>query len=104
MSDRGMKKWAPYKSLVEQGYSLNELSKNNKKVDKPKISLEMAEEINEVLCEYHGQEVVVGYYRRGEILEVITTLKKIDTIEKRLVLPDKSVIKFSELVYLRSYN
>ena len=33
MSERGMKKWAPYKSLVEHGYALNELSKNKEKVE-----------------------------------------------------------------------
>lgn len=101
MSDRGIKKWAPYKSLVEQGYSLKELSENRSKIEKPKISSEAAEEINLILSEYNGEDVIVGYYRRGEIFELNTAIKKIDAQEKRLILPDKSIIRFSEIVSLR---
>lgn len=101
MSDRGIKKWAPYKSLVEQGYSLNKLSEDNKKIEKPKLSNEAAEEINLILCKYNGEEVIVGYYRNGEIKSITTQIKRIDVLEKRLILPNKSSIKFSELVSLK---
>ena len=57
MSERGMKKWAPYKSLNEQEHYLNKLHKDNEKVEKPKISSDAAEEINEILVNYHGEEL-----------------------------------------------
>ena len=99
--DRGIKKWAPYKSLVEHGYALNELSKNREKVEKPKISSEVAEEINEILCNYDGNEVVVGYYRRGFIYEITGMIKKIIPEERRIILGDNTSIKLSEVISLR---
>ena len=41
MSDRGMKKWAPYKSLNEQWSTLDQIKKEEIK-EKPKISNEKA--------------------------------------------------------------
>ena len=52
MSDRGMKKWAPYKSLPEQDPHLINTKKNKTKIDKPLISSEEAEVINEILSNY----------------------------------------------------
>ena len=52
MSERGMKKWAPYKSLNEQDKYLKKVSDNNKKISKPQISSDEAEEINEILVNY----------------------------------------------------
>ena len=40
MSDRGMKKWAPYKTLQEQWDTLDNLHSSNEKIEKPKISNE----------------------------------------------------------------
>ena len=56
MSDRGMKKWAPYKSLIEQDVYLNKMKKEKEKISKPIISSEEAENINEILTNYHGEE------------------------------------------------
>ena len=54
MSDRGMKKWAPYKSLNEQWDVLDNLSASEQKVERPTISNEVAEEINDKLVNYNG--------------------------------------------------
>ena len=52
MSDRGMKKWAPYKSLNEQWDTLDALHEREERVERPTISNEVAEEINEKLVNY----------------------------------------------------
>ena len=101
MSDRGMKKWAPYKSLKEQWSSLDNLHQNKQKVEKPLISNEEAEEINEILTNYHGEEVEITYYRNGEILKEKSVIKKIDAFEKKLYLINRKVITFKELVSLK---
>ena len=54
MSERGMKKWAPYKSLNEQEDYLNKLHKKQEKVERPRISSDEADNINEILVNYHG--------------------------------------------------
>ena len=100
MSERGMKKWAPYKSLNEQEDYLNKLHKDQKKVAKPCLSGDAAEEINEILVNYHGEELKITYYRNNEINVVVSALKKIDAENKKIVLPERRTIYFVELIGL----
>lgn len=102
MSDRGMKKWAPYKSLFEQASSLQQARENKNVVEKPTISNEEAEEINNILVNYQGQILIIKYYRNQKIIEDEIVIKRIDAMEKKLYLTDRRVIKFSELVGLKN--
>ena len=100
MSERGMKKWAPYKSLNEQENYLNKLHKDNEKVEKPRISSDAAEEINEILVNYQGEELIITFYRNNKIQSITSIIKKIDADNKKIVLPDRKTIYFTELVGL----
>ena len=100
MSERGMKKWAPYKSLNEQENYLNKLHQNQNKVEKPKISSDEADNINEILVNYHGEELIITYWRNDKINTVSSILKKIDPINKKIVLPERKTIHFNELISL----
>ncbi len=101
MSDRGMKKWAPYKTLQEQWTTLDELHQNEEKIEKPQISNEVAEEINEILVKYHGQELEFYYYKNGRILKEKSTIKKIDAFNRKLILDNKVIIYLKDLIGLR---
>jgi len=101
MSDRGMKKWAPYKSLEEQNPSLINMKKNKTKIEKPLISNEEAEEINEILVQYHNERLIINYFRNGEICFKEGILKTIDPVNRLLILEDKTKIKFIELVKIQ---
>ena len=101
MSDRGMKKWAPYKTLEDQWETFDRLHQNEEKVEKPKISNEEAEEINEKLVNYHGQELEFYYYKNGRVLKEKSTMKKIDAFERKLVLDNNVIIYLKDLVGLR---
>ena len=98
MSERGMKKWAPYKSLNEQENYLNRLHKDQNKVSKPRISTDEAESINEILVNYHGEELEITYWRNDKINTVSTVLVKIDALNKKIVLPERRTINFAELI------
>ena len=100
MSERGMKKWAPYKSLNEQENYLNKLHKDNERVEKPKISSDAAEEINKILVNYQGEELLITFYRNNNIQSITSIIKKIDVDNKKIVLPDRKTIYFTELVGL----
>ena len=100
MSERGMKKWAPYKSLVEQEKYLNKLHENNEKVERPQISIDAAEEINEILVNYHGEELIISFWRNEKINTLSSILKKIDAENKKIVLPDRKTIYLNELIKL----
>ena len=101
MSDRGIKKWAPYRSLPEQAPSLNNRYEKEKDIEKPLISNEIAEEINDILTNYHGQTVLITYYRNKRINKIETTIKRIDSLNRKLILEEKS-ISFSELLLIEN--
>ena len=98
MSERGMKKWAPYKSLPEQEKYLKKLKENQEKPVRPVMSSDEAEEINEILVNYAGEELLITYWRNEKINRVSTIIKKIDVDNKKIVLPDRKTIYFSELI------
>ena len=99
MSDRGMKKWAPYSSLIEQSTVLSEMFYEKNKSVKPSISRERASKINSILVNYHGELVLIKYFYDGYVYELKTTLKRVDSINRKLIL-DEGSIPFSEIVDL----
>ena len=103
MSDRGMKKWAPYRSLPEHTVVINN-QKNDNQQTKPLISNEEAETINEILVNYHGQTLHVEYYRNNHIFKEDIVIKKIDTFEKKLVLINRKSIKLNEIIKLEEID
>ena len=100
MSERGMKKWAPYKSLIEQEKYLKKAHQDNNVVKKPTLSSDEAEYINEILVNYHGEELEITFWRNDKLNTVSTILVKIDPANKKIVLPERKTIYFSELVSL----
>lgn len=100
MSERGMKKWAPYKSLPEQEKYLNKLKEEQEKVTRPIMSSDEAEEINEILVNYCGEEIIITYWRNEKINTISSIFKKIDVDNKKIVLPDRKTIYFHELIKL----
>lgn len=101
MSDRGIKKWAPYKSLVEQTDSLRDLDNSYKVDERPVLSSDQEEEINEILVHYHGQEVEVKYYKDKKIWQFCGVILKIDQVNRWLVFEEKKVL-LADLVGLKS--
>lgn len=101
MSDRGMKKWNAYKALPEHDVAINGEYKKKEKVEKPLISQEEAEIINEILVSYNGEELIITYYRGGYLYTIADTLKKVDPYEKRIVTTNNGKVAFRELVKLK---
>ncbi|MBO4285854.1 MAG: YolD-like family protein [Bacilli bacterium] len=101
MSDRGMKKWNAYKTLEDHMPAVEKTVQNRYKVNKPLISSEEADEINYHLVNYAGEEVIITYYRDNEIKEITTIIKKISPENRELILPDRSKIKFNELLGIK---
>ena len=100
MSERGMKKWAPYKSLIEQERYLKKAKENNDKQVRPQISSDEAESINDILINYQGEELLIVYWRNDKIKTVSSVLLKIDADNKKIVLPERRTIYFRELISL----
>jgi hypothetical protein len=101
MKDRGMQKWMAYKSLSEQEKYLAIMEHNKGRIDKPLISSSKAEEINEVLSNYHGEQVSIYFFWDGYIKQTIGTISKIDTIYNLLQINDIR-ISFSNIVDVKN--
>ncbi|HZJ89783.1 MAG TPA: YolD-like family protein [Bacilli bacterium] len=95
-----MKKYLPFASLREQAIHLNKMMQQKKRVDKPLISEDIKREINGILISYAGEKLVIIYYDNGFIKSIETTIRKIDTYSKKLILDDFS-IKFTNLLNIQ---
>ncbi len=99
MNERGMKKWLPYKSLDRQSDFLSKMAHRKSEVAKPLLSNEEAERINEMLCSYDGETVLVSYYEEGHIFDTFGVIDEIDTIYKYIKIND-IIVHFSNLIGL----
>lgn len=97
MSERGMKKWAPFSSLIEQSTCLEKMRYERNKIDKPSISSDRANKINEILKNYHGQEIRIKYYYDGYLFEIKTSIIKIESTQRAL-LTSKGIIPLSNII------
>ena len=104
MSDRGMKKWAPYRSLPEKDLADIKMKKNKVKPTRPLISSEEAEEINNLLLNHNNDALRFELFRNNEMITVIGTIKRIDEIEKVITLTNRNKIKLSEIISLKREN
>ena len=99
-ADRGMVKYAPYQSLVEQAKYLAAMRKQRSYVEKRHLSQDVAAEINEILIHYDGEEVVLEYWRQGQVIMVEGTILRIDTYSKSLCIGEHR-IPFQDLQSLK---
>ncbi|MBP5217289.1 MAG: YolD-like family protein [Bacilli bacterium] len=97
--DRGMMKWAPYQSLVEQATSLALMRRKKQKVERPLVASDQAEEINEILVHYAKEEVAARYWEDGCLYDVSGIISKIDAVYHFLVLNGKKIL-FRDLIRL----
>ncbi len=101
LRDRGMVKWAPYKSLTEQEDYLEKMEEEKNKVDKPLLSDDELIELDTKLSTYNrGNPISIEYYDYGFIKTVDDYLDYIDTINKRIVLKNRMSIPVSNVLSL----
>ena len=98
MSDRGMKKWAPFSSLIEQATCLEQMKYQRNKIEKPILTEDQIEKINFVLQSYKkGEMVKIKFYHDGYLYEISTTIKRIDLENRQLIL-ENGKLEFSSII------
>lgn len=100
MSDRGMKKWAPYKSLPEKDLQDAKMKKKRNIIEKPLISNEEAEDINYLLLNHNNNELKFTVFKSGKLIEVIGIIKNIDEINRKVILVNNEKILLKDIVGL----
>jgi hypothetical protein len=101
MSDRGMKKWAPYKSLDQQADFLAKMAYERGKKPRPLHSSDEAEEINDFLLHYDGGTICLSYFCDGYTTETTGKICEINTIYKYLKINDNK-IDFRDIVCFKN--
>lgn len=98
MSDRGMKKWAPFSSLIEQATCLEQMKYQRNKIEKPVLTEDQIEKINFVLQSYRkGEMVKIKFYHDGYLYEINTIIKRIDLENRQLIL-EHGKLEFSNII------
>ena len=98
MSDRGMKKWAPYSSLIEQATCLEEMKYQRNKIPKPILTEDQKEKINYVLQSYQkGQIVKIKFFNDGYLYFISSSIRRIDLENRKLIL-EQGKLDFANII------
>lgn len=92
--DRGMIKWQPFNSVVNNKELINSLMKEKAKVKPPAKSEEEINALEEKIIDaYFMQEKInITYYQNGFIKKVSGTIKKIDHVYKMIYLENQRLL------------
>ena len=101
MSDRGMKKWAPYKSLIEQEIFINKMRVNKSKIEKPILCDEEMDKINYYLTEKRNKTLIFSIYEDGYIYEIETKIKTIDQYSESIVFENNLKVNIYDIVDIK---
>lgn len=102
LRDRGMVKWAPYKSLPEQEEYLEMMEESKQKVSKPDLSEDELQEINDnLVSKQKGDDITISFYHDGQIREISDKLCYIDVPRRSIVLSNRMRIAFTEVLALK---
>ncbi len=91
MNDRGMLKWAPYKSLERQADYLAKLEYERNKIPCPQMSSDKAEEINYILTNHQNDTLVAKYWHDGYIYTIHGKIRQISTMDRFLLIEDVEI-------------
>ncbi len=101
MSDRGMKKWAPFSSLIEQSTCLEKMRYTKNKIEKPTISSDRALKINQILSNCHDEIVTITYFYNGYIYDINTKIINVDKTRK-IIKTDDGEIALNAIIDINS--
>ncbi len=99
-NDRGIIKWLPFESLTPSKNVIDSILYEKSKIKKPILSLEQQQEIEERLVEafYEQIEITFKIYKNGYIKIITSSILKIDTIYKKIILKNKMKLFFNQII------
>ena len=84
--DRGIIKWLPFDALTGYKKAIYNLKLRRSKIDKPTLSVDQLETLNNKLTETYEKNITttIYFYKKGLIYYVVGTIKKIDYLYKKI--------------------
>ncbi len=99
-NDRGVIKWMPFNSIVEEQKLIEQLVKDKNKITKPNLSQEQIQKNEEKLIEafYEKIKVTIEYFQAGDLLKITSKILKIDTISQKIYLEKQQILFFKQII------
>ncbi len=94
MSERGMKKWAPFKSLNEQHFS----QKTQIQREKPLLLDEQKDKINYFLSHLTDDVYEIVVFQNGETRYIYSSIVKVDKENHKIKLGNSEVLDIFSLI------
>ncbi|EGQ0303389.1 YolD-like family protein [Staphylococcus pseudintermedius] len=88
---RGIVKWQPFKTIPEQYEMIKQYEKNQNKIDKPLLSEEQIQDVNQKLqyVVYNNIYITVEYWRNGYMCTIKGYIKTIDELNQEIQLTNE---------------
>lgn len=90
MSERGMKKWAPFSALPEQNAFIKRAKELHQQEIEPTLSEDQIAEIEFILNNYENECVEITYFNK-KTLHIYGYIKKIDPINGVIKINNTSI-------------
>ncbi len=103
MSDRGMKKWVPYASLIEQGRYVRQVRQHHRMIQRPHLASDQAQQIERVLTSPIQNPYHVTYFHDGCIQHALLCIKTIDMVNQTVIF-DTLIIAYLDLLNIESFH
>ena len=103
MQDRIIK-WAPFNSVINGSNILNEINKNRNTINKPILSEDQIELLNEKIFEAYTNhlKVIIYIYKNFNIIKLEGFINSINTIKKTITF-NNSRIYFNQILKISTF-
>ena len=104
MQDRGYIKWAPFNSLFDDKKIYNEINKTKQNIDKPILSADQIEYLNEKIFEAYTNHIKVNLsiYKNHNIINLIGFINNIN-INKKCITFNNNYIFFNQILKITNF-
>ena len=104
MNNRGMKKWAPFNSLVNTNKMKKDISKSKNVIKMPILSEDQLEKIENTIKEayYDKDYIYIEYYFNNAIINKKCKIKFIDYNKKQIILSDNTILFHKQIVNVKN--
>ena len=104
MLDRGYIKWAPFNSVINSSTIINELEKDKNRINKPTLSEDQIEFLNEKIFEVYTNHLKINLYiyKDFKIIKLIGFINNINT-QKKCITFNKTYIYFNQILKITTF-
>jgi hypothetical protein len=103
MHDRGMIKWAPFNSVINSKYLVNEIEYEKNKISKPTLSEEQIAFYEQIIKESMINKIPLSFqiYQGGYAYNINGIVTKIDNIKQKIYLNNHKYLYFCEIIKIK---